>query len=631
MGQNKKPYEKYFSVIKNFIKINNNDRIITEYHIAREMIDNLPDWIWTDPDTIFFDPSVKSGIFLMLAALFILEKYEDENGNKKLINNDGSLNLEFEKEIKNVLRDRIFGVAIDNLTHLFSKSNLYYNKEASHLRAILGGTVFSIYDKDDYRFLNGNIYHNSELHKFGKDDKCEICGISKSKIYKSNGILDENANRHSNAFIHMTKDEVLEKIFHTTEEEMKKKKLIALYNPPYNLSTGGGGSLFKGGKPIYQKFYFNVEELKPIIHSAIIPAKFLSKNGNDEDISKFADDILTSEKIRSLKIFNNASGLFPIKDTTALAIFVKDTTKEIEKVKIQVYRKHENGLNSNKPEKNVLVFDSNNNPEISNLLENKIFNLQEISPIFIYGHSFSIFRKVINYYKNLEDKEFSFPEKNMQKFVSATNPYGIQSGNLFLSMVNKSKVNIDDIKILTTNKGNIEEYFISRNKISKESKPNESYTILQKVDKPKILVTKMLDYREGIKNGFFKSKVVNHVALSGAFLEIGIGKNEKELENILNYLKSWFVTNILCFTIFGTRNISQEKFYYIPVQDFSGNIKTSEEWDEYLNKKYDITDDEYNWEKNCLERNRKNLFITDNLEPEVLLEQDDTEEDDNNE
>ncbi|MBR3690728.1 MAG: SAM-dependent DNA methyltransferase, partial [Eggerthellaceae bacterium] len=55
-----------------------NDEVFTPPELVNQMLDMLPEELWSDPQATFLDPACKSGVFLREIAKRLIEGLEDE-------------------------------------------------------------------------------------------------------------------------------------------------------------------------------------------------------------------------------------------------------------------------------------------------------------------------------------------------------------------------------------------------------------------------------------------------------------------------------------------------------------------------------------------------------------------------
>ena len=79
------------------------DEVFTPPDVANEILDLLPDDIWTDPNIKILDPCTKSGVFLREAAKRLMIGLKDQLKKEDLLR-------------KHIFKNMRYGVAITEIT-----------------------------------------------------------------------------------------------------------------------------------------------------------------------------------------------------------------------------------------------------------------------------------------------------------------------------------------------------------------------------------------------------------------------------------------------------------------------------------------------------------------------------------
>ena len=92
-----------------------NDEVFTPPDIVNQMLDMLPQELFSNPDTTFLDPVCKTGVFLREIAKRLIVGLEPQFPD-------------LQERLDHIFHHQLYGIAITELTSLLSRRGVYCSK-----------------------------------------------------------------------------------------------------------------------------------------------------------------------------------------------------------------------------------------------------------------------------------------------------------------------------------------------------------------------------------------------------------------------------------------------------------------------------------------------------------------------
>ena len=272
-----------------------NDEVFTPPEMANQVLDMLPDELWSDPDAKFLDPCSKTGVFLREIAKRLIRGQLPEFDERMLVidgkraegeeldDDDEAFMDKLQGVLDHIFKEQLFGIGITELTSLMTRRSLYCSKGASTKYAVVR------FDDDDGNIRYRNIQHTWEGRR--GSEKCKYCGASKEAYDRVDAL-----EQHAYELIHVMNPKGL----------FNMQFDVIIGNPPYQLGNKYDNQ--QRDKPIYHMFVDQAKKLNPRYLSMIIPARWFTGTWN---LGDFPKTMLRDRRVRILHDYPDSSDCFP--------------------------------------------------------------------------------------------------------------------------------------------------------------------------------------------------------------------------------------------------------------------------------------------------------------------------------
>lgn len=335
----------------------------TPLHVVNQMLDLIPESVWLDDNAKILCPACKDGIFLRESVVRILKAKYSKLNDKAAID---AFTSNKENIVRQILKDRIFGIAVSYRGYRVTQRTLYTCNPA-------------------FAGIN-NIFFDESLGEYVRD--------------KSGAEIEKQA-------FHFIRDTQAVARFFAQKGVIDMKFDVIIGNPPYQLTDGSGASS-DAALPIYNKFIEQAIKLSPNFLSMIIPSKWMV---GGRGLSKFRETMSANRHLKELYDFESANDCFPGRNIDGgICYFLWDKTHD-KKLKYVYTSKNGNITINNDKQLRNKYFDFIIRDERILTLLNKIPAEKAFSEIISstkpYGIRKDLFNAPDRYPKSeLSDKEF---------------------------------------------------------------------------------------------------------------------------------------------------------------------------------------------------------------------------------
>ena len=244
-----------------------NDEVFTPPQLVNEMLDLLPQSLFSNPEARFLDPFTKSGVFLREIV-------------KRLDVGLSTVIPDRQERILHIMHHQVFGIALTELTSLLARRTVYCSKFADSEHSV-----------GHFKTREGHILYTPMQHIW-QNGRCIYCGASKEVFDRGDA-----AETYAYNFIHTNNPE---KFFPNMTFD------VIIGNPPYQMNDGGGTGY--SAIPLYHKFVEQALKLKPQYLCMIIPARWYA---GGKGLDEFRNNMLNDRHISQLVDYFDSTECFP--------------------------------------------------------------------------------------------------------------------------------------------------------------------------------------------------------------------------------------------------------------------------------------------------------------------------------
>lgn len=253
-----------------------NDEVFTPPYFVNEMLELLPEEVWSNPTFRWLDPGIKSGAYLREALKRLMAGLESWEPNPVL-------------RREHILKNMLYGASITELSAEISRRSLYQTVDAT------GQSIKDDSIKDlviSFSKPEGNVLFVPTEHQIVKG-KCVVCRAPEK-------LVRDRRENFAYSFIHGT---------YPTKEMADMKFDVIVGNPPYQIGMDDSqGNRTANITPLYNMFVEKAISLGPRYILMITPSRWFA---GGHSLSDYRDRMLNDRRLRSIVDIPNAKEVFP--------------------------------------------------------------------------------------------------------------------------------------------------------------------------------------------------------------------------------------------------------------------------------------------------------------------------------